>query len=98
MSLPFIELSSESEINNKKGPEHRETNRNKFELAIAHIGPQIVHTTLERETTYETSMAPGDLEKEMQDKASDSPNEVEVSSGQNVPDQSSGDDSLEVKG
>ena len=97
MSSPFIEPPSESEINNKKGPEYRETNRDKFELAIAQTGPQIVRTTLERETTYEKPMAPGDLEKAMQDKASDWPEEVEVSSGQDVPDKSSGGDSLDVK-
>ena len=42
-------------------------------------------------------MAPGDLEKAMRDKASDWPKDVGVSSGQDVPDKSSGGDSLGVK-
>lgn len=95
--MPFIEPHSESEIENEEGPEHHETNRDKFELAIAHKGSQSVHTTLERETTYEKHMAPGDPEEAMQDKASHSPKEVEASSCQDVPDKSSEGVSLDDK-
>jgi hypothetical protein len=97
MSVPFIEPPSESEIENEQGPEHHETNRDKFELAIAHTGSQNVHTTLERETTYEKPVARGDPEKAMQDEASNSPKEVEASSSQDVPDKSSGGVSLDKK-
>lgn len=91
MSLFSIE-PPESKINDRK------TNRDRFETAVAHTGPHIIHTTLERETTYETSAARGDLEKAMPEKASDSPDVVNVSTGQDVPNKSSGGNLLEVKG
>lgn len=42
-------------------------------------------------------MASGDLEKSLQNKPSDSPKEVKLSSNQDVPHKCSGDDSLDFK-
>lgn len=97
MSSPFSEQPSDDEIQDENGTDPRETSRDQFEVAIAHTGLSSVQTTLEREAVSEISMTPSDLEKAKQDKVSDSSREVEISSGQDVPDKSGEGDLLDVK-
>ena len=89
MSSSFIERLSEDMTKDKSDPKHRETNRDKFEVALAHTGPSSIRTSHEREAVSEMPNNTSDPEIAMQDKA-DSPRKVEVSSGQNLPDKSSG--------
>lgn len=84
MLLPFIEPPLVKEFNDKIGSEHLETGRARSEIAMAYTDHQIVHIPPEQGTAFKTPRASGDPEIAMQEKVSDSPEEIESSSGQDV--------------
>ena len=97
MPSSIMERASDGEIHCMEGPEHCETERDKFEPEIALTDPSILKPALEPEAALRASTSPDNVEKLVPDKASHSPRQVELSSGQDALDARSGGDLLDVK-